>query len=42
MYQYPNSNIIQSSEPSSANIRGDGRPPDVNAPRPPPSGPRYR
>ena len=41
MYQYPNSYINQSSEPS-AYIRGDGRPPDVNAPRPPPSGPRCR
>jgi len=39
MYQYPNSYIIQSSEPS-ANIRGDNRPPYINAPRPPPSGPQ--
>ena len=40
MYQYPNSYIIQSSEPSAH--RGDYRPPYINAPRPPPPGPRYR
>ena len=41
MYQYPNSYIIQSSE-SSAYTRGDYRPPYINAPRPPPPGPRHR